>query len=189
MKVAGYGRVSTQSQVDGTSPEEQRQSIEKECLRRGDELVNFYDDNAFSGSDGNRPGLQKLLEDASRGEFQIVAFTKLDRLGRNLRDIKNILHDISNSGLKFICVHQPEINNEGFYGDLLLNVLGAFAEFERQMIKDRATDTPSLVRRRYLVLSGPSGNGSWYLNSGVAITLFSFHSFPLIRYYYCVDEV
>jgi site-specific DNA recombinase len=138
-KVAGYGRVSTQSQADGTSPEEQKQSIEEECKRRGNELVAFYSDIAFSGSDDNRPGLRKLLQDANTKQFEIVMFTKLDRLGRNLRDIKNILHEISNSGLNFICVHQPEINNEGFYGNLLLNVLGSFAEFERSMIKDRVS--------------------------------------------------
>ena len=137
IKVVGYGRVSTQGQVNGTSPDEQRQSIETECIRKNYDLVHFYSDLAFSGSDDDRPGLKQLLMDAKTGQFQIVMFTKLDRLGRNLRDIKNILYEISNNGLKFSCVHQPEINNEGIYGNLLLNILAAFAEFERSMIKDR----------------------------------------------------
>ena len=134
-KVVGYGRVSTLLQADGTSPDEQIQSINDECFRRGYELVDFYRDIAFSGSDDNRPGLQKMLIDARSNKFEIVMFTKLDRLGRNLRDIKNILHEITDAGLKFICVQQPEINNEGIYGNLLLNILGAFAEFESSMIE------------------------------------------------------
>jgi site-specific DNA recombinase len=132
-KVAGYGRVSTDA--DGTSTEEQTQSIKDECCRKSYELIDFYSDIAFFGSDDNRPGLQKMLIDARSNKFEIVMFTKLDRLGRNLRDIKNILHEITDAGLKFICVQQPEINNEGIYGNLLLNILGAFAEFESSMIE------------------------------------------------------
>lgn len=138
-KAVGYGRVSTQSQADGTSPEEQKQSIAEECKRRGYELVAIYSDIAYSGGDDSRPGLRDLLHDAKTGQFEIVMFTKLDRLGRNLRDIKNILHELSNNSLKFACIQQPEINSEGPYGQLLLNIMGAFAEFERQMIKDRVT--------------------------------------------------
>lgn len=135
--VVGYGRVSTQLQADGTSPEEQRQAIQDECQRKGHKLLEFYSDIAFSGKDDNRPGLQKMLADARARKFQTVMFTKLDRLGRNLRDIKNILHEITDAGLKFTCIQQPEINSVGLYGDLLLNILGAFAEFERSMISDR----------------------------------------------------
>jgi len=138
-KVVGYGRVSTTSQMDGTSPEEQKKSIKDECDRNGYELVNFYSDFAISGKDDKRPGLQKMLADAKAQKFQTVMFTKLDRLGRNLRDIKNILFNITDAGLTFSCIQQPEINNEGIYGDLLLNILGAFAEFEWLMIRDRTT--------------------------------------------------
>jgi site-specific DNA recombinase len=151
-KVVGYGRVSTQLQIAGTSPEEQILSIKEECSRKGYDLVEFYSDNAFSGSDDNRPGLQKMLSDVQLKKIQTVIFTKLDRLGRNLRDIKNILHEITNAGLTFICIQQPEINNEGFYGNLLLNILGAFAEFERSMIKDRTT--------RGRIIKWKEGNGA-----------------------------
>jgi len=137
MRVAGYGRVSTQGQIDGTSPEEQRRAIEDECLRNGDQLVNFISDMAYSGSDDDRPGLKQLLNESKTGQFEVVMFTKLDRLGRNLRDIKNILHEISVNGLKYKCIQQPEISNQGFYGDLMLNILAAFAEFEASIIRDR----------------------------------------------------
>lgn len=144
-KVAGYGRVSTQLQADGTGPNEQLQSITEKCQREGYELVNFYSDVAFSGSDDKRPGLQQLLQDARLNKFQLVMFTKLDRLGRNLRDIKNILNDIAVEGVKFLCVQQPEISNDGIYGNLQLNILGAFAEFERSMIRDR-TNSGRMIR-------------------------------------------
>ena len=90
MKVAGYGRVSTSDQIEGTSPQAQKDAVTVECERFGYELYKFYSDEGFSGfSISNRPGLKKLLQDAKASKFDAVMFTKLDRLGRNLRELLN----------------------------------------------------------------------------------------------------
>jgi site-specific DNA recombinase len=137
-KVAGYGRVSTAEQaLKGTSPEEQKAIIESQCKSQGHEIYKFYSDDGFSGKNDNRPGLQKLMSDAKDGKFDLVMFTKLDRLGRNLRDIKNILHKLKELSLEFYCVEQKEINKDGLYGDLILNILSTFSEFESGMIRQR----------------------------------------------------
>jgi site-specific DNA recombinase len=136
-KVAGYGRVSTLGQVDGTSPEEQKRIITEECSRKGWELIHFYSDEGYSGKNAKRPGFVQLLTDAKKGHFQIVVFTKLDRFGRSMRDILNNLNELSDLGVKIYCVNQPEINSEGVYGKLLMQLLAAFSEFEHSMISER----------------------------------------------------
>jgi site-specific DNA recombinase len=137
MKVAGYGRVSTIGQVEGTSPEEQKRIITEECEKKGWELVHFYSDEGFSGKNNKRPGFVQLLADAKKGIFQMVMFTKLDRFGRSMRDILNSYHDLNDLKIEIFCVSQPEINSQGLYGKLLMQLLAAFAEFEHSMISER----------------------------------------------------
>jgi site-specific DNA recombinase len=138
-RVAGYGRVSTQGQAaDGTSSGEQKRIIQAECERNGWSLVSFYGDDGFSGKNDNRPGLQELIRAAKEKKFDGVMFTKLDRLGRNIRDIMNICHKLHEEhGLEIICVEQPQMNTKGPYGKLMLSLLAIFAEFERDIIRER----------------------------------------------------
>jgi site-specific DNA recombinase len=138
-RVAGYGRVSTQGQAaEGTSSGEQKRIIQGECDRNGWSLVSFYSDDGFSGKNDNRPGLQELIRAAKEKKFDGVMFTKLDRLGRNIRDIMNIWHKLhEENGLEIVCVEQPEMNTKGPYGKLMLSLLAIFAEFERDIIRER----------------------------------------------------
>lgn len=137
-KVAGYSRVSTAEQaLKGTSVEEQRDIIERQCKALDYELYKFYSDDGFSGKNDNRPSLQQLMGDAKEGKFDLVMFTKLDRLGRNLRDIKNILYKLDELKLGFYCVEQPEVNKNGLNGNMMLNILSAFSEFESGLIRQR----------------------------------------------------
>jgi len=140
MKVAGYGRVSTLKQaMEGTSMEAQQEAIRRECEAKGYELTRFYHDDGFSGkSVKNRPGLQQLLQDAKAGKFQLVMFTKLDRLGRNLRDLLNVWNLLQEEhGLDLYCIQEPMVNSNSKLGKVMLHLLGAFAEFERETIRER----------------------------------------------------
>jgi site-specific DNA recombinase len=135
---AGYGRVSTERQaIEGTSSEEQERIVREECIKKGWELVHFYSDDGYSGKNAKRPGLVKMLADAKKGKFKTVMFTKLDRFGRSLIDLLNICNDLNGLGVKIFCVSHPEINNEGALGKLTMQIMGAFAEFERSMILER----------------------------------------------------
>jgi site-specific DNA recombinase len=137
MKVAGYGRVSTAGQVDGTSPEEQKRIITEECERKGWELYKFYSDDGISGKNTNRPSFTQMIADAKHGKFQTLMLTKLDRFARSLIDLLNSLQVLNELGVKIYCVEQPAINSEGPMGNLTLQILGAFAEFERMLILER----------------------------------------------------
>lgn len=141
MKVAGYGRVSTPGQAkDGTSLEDQKRIIEDRCQREGHELYEFYSDEGVSGGTLQRPALQKLIENAKEKQFQAVYFTKLDRLGRSVRDIHNLFHELHDEcGINLTCIDDPSLNTEGKMGAVMLGMLSTFAQFERAMIRERTT--------------------------------------------------
>jgi site-specific DNA recombinase len=139
-KVGGYARVSTFEQAEkGTSIYEQKRLIIEECLKRGWQLVKIYCDEGVSGRMTHRQGLSELQRDAQMGLFQIIMFTKSDRIARSIRDLSNLWHDWTEWGLEIICVEQPEINSNGIYGKMLRNLLGIFAEWERDIIIERTT--------------------------------------------------
>ena len=139
-KVGGYARVSTLEQAEkGTSIDEQKRIIHGECLRRGWQLVQIYCDEGASGNLTDRQGLHDLQRDARLGLFQTIVFTKSDRLTRSIRDLTNLWHDWTKLGLEIISVEQPEINSRGIYGKMLRNLLGIFAEWERDAIIERTT--------------------------------------------------
>jgi site-specific DNA recombinase len=138
-RVAGYARVSTTGQVkDGTSLQDQKDVIEEKCRQDNSTLVEFYCDGGISGGSLDRPALQSLISDAGKGKFDAVMFTKLDRLGRNLRDILNLWHKLHEDlHLKIICVNDPIINTDGVMGKAMFSLIAVFAELERGMIRER----------------------------------------------------
>ena len=133
-RAALYLRVST----DGQTVDDQRLALEAVCDQRGWEVVEVYADNGVSGAKGRnqRPGLDALLKDASRGRFNVVLAWALDRLGRSLMDLLDTL-----SELDAVCValvlHQQAIDTTTPAGRMFFQVTGAFAEFERGMIRSR----------------------------------------------------
>ena len=139
-KVAGYVRVSTFEQAEkGTSIDVQKKLIVEECNKRGWLLTGIYCDEGISGKITDRQGLRDLQSDALAGIFSIIMFTKSDRLTRSVRDLCNLWHDWTEAGFKIICIEQPEINSEGICGKLIRNLLGIFAEWERDAIIERTT--------------------------------------------------
>ena len=137
-KVAGYVRVSTFEQAEkGTSIDEQKRIIREECLKRGWQLVQIYCDEGASGKLIDRQGLRDLQRHAQSGMFQTIMFTKSDRLTRSIRDLSNLWHEWTEAELEIICVEQPEINSKGIYGKMMRNLLGIFAEWERDAIIER----------------------------------------------------
>lgn len=147
-KVGGYVRVSTFEQAEkGTSIYEQKRIIREECKKRGWQLVEIFSDEGVSGKITDRQGLHSLQRDVDLGKFQVIMFTKSDRLTRSIRDLSNLWHDWTEAGLEIICVEQPEINSEGLCGKMIRNLLGIFAEWERDAIIER-TASGRLARWR-----------------------------------------
>jgi site-specific DNA recombinase len=139
MNVAGYARVSTSGQVkDDNSLPNQRKAIEDKAKKEGWELAAIYEDGGISGGSLDRPELERMRMDAKEGKFDAVLFTKLDRLGRSVRDIHNLFYEFkTESGIDLICIDDPSLNTSGKMGGLMLGIMSSFAEFERRLIQER----------------------------------------------------
>lgn len=95
-----------------------------------------YSDAGLSGSNTNRPALQELLAAARRKEFEMLVVFKLDRLARNQRDFLNLLDELAQNGVEVASVSEP-FDTSTYMGRAMRNLLGVFAEMEREMISER----------------------------------------------------
>ena len=133
MKTALYIRVSTHDQNSAL----QKAELEKYLQDRGWECAGLYEDQ-MSGARQSRPGLLRLLEDAAAAKFEAVAVWKLDRFGRSLVDCLNNIRALEAHQVRFLSVTQNlDTSHADPAGRFLLHILGAAAEFERSLIKDR----------------------------------------------------
>ena len=133
-KVAIYVRVSTDKQTVENQLRELRQIAE----RRGWEVVHEYHDAGISGSKGReaRPGLDEMLKDAQRRRFDVVMAWAIDRLGRSLIDLLGTIQSLEACGVD-LYLDQQSIDTTTPAGKLMFQITGAFAEFERSMIRQR----------------------------------------------------
>jgi DNA invertase Pin-like site-specific DNA recombinase len=133
-QAALYVRVST----DGQTVENQTRELCQIAERRGWQIVETYSDVGISGSKGRdkRPGLNRMLNDASRRKFDIVMAWSIDRLGRSLIDLLGTVQTLEVCSVD-LYLDQQNIDTTSPAGRLLFQVTGAFAEFERAMIRQR----------------------------------------------------
>jgi DNA invertase Pin-like site-specific DNA recombinase len=110
-------------------------------------LSERYDDNGFTGSNTNRPSLQKLINDIKEGTVNMVVVYKLDRLSRSLVDFVQILKFFEEHNVAFASITQP-IDTSTSTGKLMLHILSSFAEFERELISERTRDKMAAARKR-----------------------------------------
>lgn len=106
-----------------------------------------YDDNGFTGSNTNRPSLQKLINDIKKGRVNMVVVYKLDRLSRSLVDFVQLLKFFEEHDVAFASITQP-IDTSTSTGKLMLHILSSFAEFERELISERTRDKMGAARKR-----------------------------------------
>jgi len=133
-RAAIYVRVSTDKQTVENQIRELRQIAE----RRGWEVVEEYRDAGISGAKGreNRRGLDQMLKDASKRRFDVVMAWAIDRLGRSLIDLLSTIQTLEACGVD-LYLDQQAIDTTTPAGKLMFQVTGAFAEFERSMIRQR----------------------------------------------------
>ncbi len=135
MKVAIYTRVSTSEQ---DSSIQERLCLEY-CQRQGFEVFKVYSDNGISGMKDSRPAFNELLRDMRQMRFNCVMVVKLDRLARSLKHILSLFEEFNKLGVHFIATTQ-NIDTSSSIGKFQLEVLGAFAELERNFISERTKE-------------------------------------------------
>ena len=137
----GYARVS---KADGS----QAHNLQRDALSiAGVETGNVYEDSA-SGKKDDRPGLAACLKALRRGDTLVV--WKLDRLGRDLRHLVNLVDDLTkrNIGLKVLAGEGASIDTSTANGRLVFGIFAALAEFERALIIERTKAGLAAARAR-----------------------------------------
>jgi DNA invertase Pin-like site-specific DNA recombinase len=133
-RAALYVRVST----DAQTVENQIRELRQVAKRRGWDVVEVYRDAGISGAKGRngRPGLDAMLKDASRRKFDILMAWAIDRLGRSLSDLLDTIQHLEACRVD-LYLDQQAIDTTAPMGKLVFQIAGAFAEFERTMIRQR----------------------------------------------------
>ena len=133
-KVALYARVSTR----GQELENQLAELNSACARNNWQVVRVFTDYGISGAKGRgaRKGLDDLLKAVVRREIDQVCVWSIDRLGRSLRDLISVLEELRQKGCQ-LYVHKQAIDTNTPSGKMLFQMLGVFAEFEREIIRER----------------------------------------------------
>ncbi len=134
MKAVIYARCST-SQHD-QNPEVQTEELRRYCRARGWEIVEEVVDHGFSGATDKRPGLKRLNELVKSRRVDVVIVVKLDRLFRSIKHLITTLQDYSDIGVEFVSI-KDQVDLTTASGRLMLHIIGAFAEFERALIRER----------------------------------------------------
>jgi DNA invertase Pin-like site-specific DNA recombinase len=132
-QIVGYRRVSTLDQ----STTRQLDGVE----------VNRAFEDKLSGKDTNRPQLAAMLSHVRQGDTVVVH--SLDRLGRNLDDLRRIVMDLTGRGVrvKFIKENLEFSGDDSPMSMLLLNIMASFAQFERELIKERQREGITIAKR------------------------------------------
>ncbi|MBC7341132.1 MAG: recombinase family protein [Clostridia bacterium] len=123
---------------DSCSLEMQERACRELCETRGWD-VKIYRDSGLSGKDTDRPALQRLIRDVKNGAIQMVVVYKLDRISRSLLDLLNLLHLFSEHGVGIRSITET-MDTTSPAGRAMVGIIGSFAQFEREMIRDRVRD-------------------------------------------------
>ena len=140
-RAAIYVRVSTSEQDTGLQETELRQYVES----RGWECV-VYQDKAQSGAKNDRPALNSMLADMRRRKFDVVAIWALDRLARSLKQLLIIGEECRSLNVDLVSLKQ-NIDTTLPAGRLTFQILGAVAEFERELLRERVKSGMAQARR------------------------------------------
>ena len=137
MRIAVYVRVSTRNQVDQHTIEQQLERLQSQIQTRGWKLPveNIFRHDGYSGSTLHRPGLDRLRDQASMRAFDLVLVTAPDRLARKYVHQVLLIEELEQNGCQVEFLDRPMSQDP--HDQLLLQIRGAVAEYERTLISER----------------------------------------------------
>lgn len=150
-RVAIYARVST---IKDQKPELQIDELLRYCQSRGFIVTYQIIDQGFSGKTDQRPGLKQLIALTKSRKIDIVCVVKLDRLFRSLKHMVNTVQDFTDIGVEFISI-RDQVDLTTASGRLMLHMLSAMAEFERELIRERTIVGQEYARRQGKTIGRP----------------------------------
>jgi site-specific DNA recombinase len=135
LRLAIYARVSTEEQREGQNIDSQVAELERFSRDKGWPITGVYRDDGWSGGVMERPELDRLRDDAQKGLFDAALINDVDRLARDVAHLGIIKRDLEKKGIQVIFRKLP--SDASATSNLMVNILGSFAEFERELIADR----------------------------------------------------
>jgi DNA invertase Pin-like site-specific DNA recombinase len=144
-----YTRVSTSEQSCDLQTRELREFAE----RRGWNVVAIFEEK-MSGTTANRPQLKQLQKLVAERKIDVVLTWKLDRLFRSLRDLLSVLQDWSDLGVEMVSL-RDNIDLTTSTGRLLMQIVGAFGEFEAALVRERVRAGVENARKKGVKLGRP----------------------------------
>lgn len=150
--VAVYCRVSHEDQAaSGLGLESQearcRAYVDAMGLAENGAEVRLFVDAGISGATMSRPALQELLGLVASRKVEAVIVAKIDRVSRKLRDLLDIVDTLTSKSVAFHCVSE-RVDTSTAMGRAMLSLLGTFAEFEREQIRERTRSAAAAKRAR-----------------------------------------
>ena len=130
--VAIYARVSTDKQAVDVQLTELRDYVK----RAGWKIFREFTDEGFTGKNTSRPAFKEMMDLARQRKFDVLLVWKLDRLSRSLKDLINTLDELGHLGIDFNS-YDNKIDTSTPTGKLVFQIIGAVAEFERDIISER----------------------------------------------------
>lgn len=149
IKVAIYLRVSTQDQ----NCDLQREDLLQYTNSREWNVFQVYEDKA-TGTNSNRSSLKQMLQDARHRRFDVLICWKLDRIARSLKDLVTIIQELTELGVSFVAL-KDSVDLTTSAGRLMLHIIGSFAQFEADIIKERVRSGLDAARRKGTRLGRP----------------------------------
>jgi DNA invertase Pin-like site-specific DNA recombinase len=132
-RVAVYARVSTAS---GQDPAMQIRELREYCKNRNWKIAGEFVDSGVSGATDSRPQLNRLMEDAHRRRFDVIAVWDFSRFARSTSHLLRALETFSSLGIGFVSLRE-QIDTSTPTGKMVFTILGSVAELERSLIGER----------------------------------------------------
>lgn len=150
MKVALYARVST----EGQEPEVQLVALRTHAAARGWIIVEEFVDRGYSGAKERRPALDRMLTAAWAGQFQAVAVWRFDRFARSVKHLITGLEQFRGLNVGFVSL-QEQFDTSTPIGLAMFTIIGAMAQLERDIIRERVKAGLDAARARGVRLGRP----------------------------------
>lgn len=153
--VAVYGRISTVNQ----NIETQLRETQDYCQRNGIVEYKTYADVGISGTTASRPQLDALLSDLRAGKIRVIVIFRLDRLGRSLTNLLDLLAEFRNRKVRLISISDGlDTQTDNPMARAFWKLLGVFAELEREIIRERVISGLARAKSQGKKLGRPAGS-------------------------------
>jgi DNA invertase Pin-like site-specific DNA recombinase len=144
VKAVAYLRVSTSDQ----STDSQLDAIQGHAVPKGLEIVQVFEDEGISGARRSRPALDQMMASVRHGEAQAVIVYKIDRLGRSMYHLVNLVDELGRLGVDLVSVTEPHMDTTTPSGKMLFGIMASMAEYERSLIAERVRAGMASAKKR-----------------------------------------